>query len=66
MTRPATDGTFTIKGLPPGEYLLGAVLDLEPGEWNDPSVLEELVKSSAKISLREGETITQNYKVGGA
>jgi hypothetical protein len=66
MTRPATDGTFIIKGLPPGEYLFGAVLDLEPGEWTDPSVLEQLVRSSAKISLRDGETITQNYKVGGA
>jgi hypothetical protein len=66
MTRPATDGAFTVKGLPPGEYFLGAVLDLETGEWNDPSLLEQLVKSSAKITLREGETMTQNYKVGGA
>jgi hypothetical protein len=66
MTRPATDGAFTVKGLPPGEYFLGAVLDLEAGEWNDPSLLEQLVKSSATITVREGETITQNYKVGGA
>jgi hypothetical protein len=65
MTRPATDGTFTMKGLPPGEYFLSALLDLEPGEWNDPTLLEPLVTSSAKVTLREGETTTQNYRMGG-
>jgi hypothetical protein len=66
MTRPATDGTFTVKGLPPGEYLLAALLDLETGEWNDPTLLEQLVASSVKVALREGETTTQNYRMGGA
>ena len=36
MTRPATDGAFSVKGLPPGEYFLAALTDLETGEWNDP------------------------------
>lgn len=65
MVRPATDGTFTIKGLPPGEYLLAAPLDLETGEWNDPALLEELARASVKVTLREGETTTQNYRMGG-
>jgi hypothetical protein len=65
MTRPATDGTFTIKGLPPGEYLLAAPLDLEAGEWNDPALLEGLARASVKLTLREGETTTQNYRMGG-
>ena len=46
-TRPATDGAFTAKGLPPGEYFLAAMTDLDSGEWNDPALLEQLVKSSA-------------------
>jgi hypothetical protein len=66
MTRPATDGTFTLKGLPPGDYLLAALLDLENGEWNDPTVLESLAPSSVKVTLREGETTRQNYRMGGA
>ena len=66
MTRPATDGTFTVKGLAPGEYFLAAPLDLESGEWNDPTLLEQLVKSSVTVTLREGETTTQNYRMGGA
>ena len=43
MTRPATDGSFSVKGLPPGEYFLAALTDLETGEWNDPALLEQLV-----------------------
>jgi hypothetical protein len=65
MTRPATDGTFNVRGLPPGEYLLAALTDLETGEWNDPTLLEELLKSSAKVSLRDGETTTQDFRFGG-
>ena len=61
-TRPATDGAFTIKGVPAGEYFLVALPDVEPGEWNDASFLEALTKSSTTVTLREGETTTQNYR----
>jgi hypothetical protein len=64
-TRPATDGAFTLKGLLPGDYFLVALPDLEPGEWNDPAFLEQLVKSSTRITVRDGETTTQNYRIGG-
>ncbi len=66
MMRPATDGAFTAKGLPAGDYLLGALTDLEPGEWNDPAFLEQLVKSSVKVTLRDGETTSQDLRIGGA
>ena len=65
MTRPATDGAFTFKGLLPGEYFLVALPDLENGEWNDPTLLEQLVKSSATVTVRDGQTTTQNYRIGG-
>lgn len=63
--RPATDGAFSAVGLPPGEYFLGAMTDLESGEWNDPALLEGLVKTSVKITLREGETTRQDLRIGG-
>ena len=65
MTRPGTDGSYSIKGLPPGEYHLAALPDLETGEWNDPVLLEQLVPSSAKVTLRDGETTTQAFRIGG-
>jgi uncharacterized protein (DUF2141 family) len=66
MTRPATDGAFSVQGLPPGEYFLAALTDLETGEWNDPTLLEELVRSSAKVTLRDGETTTRDFRIGEA
>jgi hypothetical protein len=65
-TRPATDGAFTANGLPPGEYFVAALTDLESGEWNDPAFLEQLVSSSAKVTLREGETTRQDLRIGGS
>ena len=64
-TRPGTDGTFAFRGLPPGEYFLSALTDLAPGEWNDAALLEQLVPSSAKVTLREGQTTSQDFRIGG-
>ncbi len=66
MTRPATDGVFSVKGLPPGEYFLAALTDLETGEWNDPTLLEQLAGSSAKVTLQDGKTTTQDFRIGAA
>ena len=66
MTRPGTDGSYSVKGLPPGEYFLAAPTDLETGEWNDPTLLEQLVRSSARVTLKDGETTKQDFRVGGA
>jgi hypothetical protein len=64
MTRPATDGAFEIRGLPAGEYLVGALADLEPGEWHDPTLLEQLSPLAIKVALREGQSTTQDVRTG--
>ncbi len=63
--RPATDGTFVAKGLPAGEYYLAALTDLDSGESNDPTLLEQLAKTAATVVLREGETRNQDFRIGG-
>jgi hypothetical protein len=63
--RPATDGAFITKGLPPGEYFLAALTDLEPGEWNDPALLDRLVGTAIKVTLRDGEMTRQDVRIGG-
>jgi hypothetical protein len=64
-TRPGTDGKFVVPGLPPGEYRIAAVVDVAPGEVNDPAFLEQLVGASVKITLAEGERKTQDLRIAG-
>jgi hypothetical protein len=65
-SRPGPDGRFTFRNLPPGDYLLAAVLDVEPGEWNDPDFLAQLVTVSTKISFADGEKKTQDIRIAGS
>jgi protocatechuate 3,4-dioxygenase beta subunit len=64
--RPATDGRYSFRSLPPGDYRVAPVLDPEPGSWFDPAFLEELEKSSIRFSIAEGEKKEQNLRVPGA
>jgi hypothetical protein len=63
--RPSTDGAFSTTGLPAGEYFLAALTDLEPGEWNDPSLLERIVGSAIRVTVRDGEMTRQDLRIGG-
>ena len=64
-TRPASDGTFKIAGLPSGLYHLAAVTDYEPNEIYDPAFLELLQAASYRITLGDGEKKRQDLKVAG-
>jgi uncharacterized protein (DUF2141 family) len=63
QTRPASDGQFVIRGLPPGEYLLAALTDVENDEWFDQAFLRQLVPGAMKVSLGEGETKVQDVGI---
>jgi hypothetical protein len=65
MARPASDGKFTVRGLPAGDYLLAAVTDLEPGEFMDPHFLAPLGPASIPIHLGEGEAKVQDVRIAG-
>lgn len=63
--RPGTDGTFNIRGLPPGDYLIAAVTDVETGQWYDPALLGELRASGTPVHLVDGEQKIQNLRLAG-
>ena len=54
-TRPATDGRYSLSGLPAGDYRLVAVTDVEPGQWYDPAFLRELLGMALPITITDGE-----------
>jgi hypothetical protein len=64
-TRPGTDGTYTIRGIPPGDYRVIAVTDVDTGEWYDPDFLGQLIGAAIPISLSEGEQKVQDLRVAG-
>jgi hypothetical protein len=67
-TRPATDGRFTFSGLPPGEYRLAPIFDVEHGAWYDPAFLQQLDGGALRVQIADGEQKVQNLRIstGGA
>jgi hypothetical protein len=61
--RPSTDGKFSFRDLPPGEYRLAALDDAEPESWFDPNFLRSLMGTSTSVTIVEGEKKTQDMKV---
>jgi hypothetical protein len=56
------DGSFTIGGLPPGDYLVIALERLdaggEIGEWQSPDVLTRLSGAANRVRVGQGQTAT--------
>jgi hypothetical protein len=65
MARPASTGKYILRNLPPGEYFVAAVTDVEQGEWFDSAFLERLIAASARITLAESEKRTLDLRIAG-
>jgi hypothetical protein len=65
MARPASTGKYLVRNLPPGDYYVAAVTDIEFNAWYDNALLEALVAASTSITLGEGAKTTLDLKVGG-
>ena len=61
--RPAVDGSYIVRRLPPGEYLMVAMLDVETGEWSDPSFLQRIAASGVRVTVADGEQKVQDLRV---
>jgi hypothetical protein len=63
QTRPLSDGTYTIRYLPPGDYRIAAVTDLQQNEWVDPAFLRQLVDASIRLTIGENAKVVQNMQI---
>jgi hypothetical protein len=54
-----------VTGLPPGEYILCVVTDLDQSQLGDPTLFEQLMPAGVKLTLTEGEKKIQDFKIGG-
>jgi hypothetical protein len=64
-TRPATDGKYTFRDLPPGDYLVAALTDAEPGDWDSAEFLAQIAPGGIRVSVAEGERKTQDIRLAG-
>ena len=61
--RPGTDGKFTVRTLPPGDYKLATLLDFEPGSTSDPAFLQQIDASALRFTLNPGEKKQQDIRM---
>jgi hypothetical protein len=63
--QPATDGSFIVGALPPGEYAIAAVENLDARDLANTELLSRVVEGALKMTLTEGEKRRTDLKVGG-
>ena len=61
----ATDASFALRDLPPGEYLVAALTDVEPSDWFNPEFLRTVEASAVKVMLTAGSRTVQNLRIAG-
>jgi len=61
--RAGVDGSYRLSGLPPGEYFLCALTEIDPEQQYDPAYLEQFVPASIKISIADGEKKVQDLRI---
>jgi hypothetical protein len=61
--RPDANGQFRIRGLPPGDYMIVALDDVESGEWFDPAFLNSARRDAIRVSLSDGDTKSVELKL---
>lgn len=58
-----SDGRYTIRNLPPGDYRIAVASDLEPFDWFDPAVLERLMPGATRVTIAGAGTQTLDLVV---
>jgi protocatechuate 3,4-dioxygenase beta subunit len=63
MGRPDQDGRFKISGLPPSDYYIIALDQIDPGQLSDPEFLDAIRTKATPITIHDGETRTVDLKI---
>ena len=61
--RPATDGRFTLAGLPAGEYHVAALVDLIEADLLDAAYLAGIAPAALRLTIAAGEMTVQDLRV---
>lgn len=64
-TRPDLNNRYRVR-VPPGDYYIVALTEIEQGEWNDPDFLLQLRDRATRVTIDEGERKTLDVTVSEA
>jgi hypothetical protein len=56
LVRTDAEGRYVVRNLPPGDYRIAVIADLEQGEWFDPDVLARLGGTTVTVAGVEKRT----------
>jgi hypothetical protein len=65
QVRPGTNGSYRMPALPPGEYYVTALTDMEPNQTFDDAFFEQLIPTAVKVVVGDGEKKVQDFRIGG-
>jgi hypothetical protein len=63
MVTVAEDGTFAVRQVVPGRYILSAVVGMELSDVRHPDTLSQLDNASIQLNIRRGERIFKAVRV---
>jgi hypothetical protein len=64
-TRSGTDGRWSIRDLPAGDYLVGAFSDVSDDDLRDRAFFEALAAAAVRVSVGEGASVRLDLRIGG-
>jgi hypothetical protein len=63
LVRPAPAGTYTIGGLPPGDYFVIATSDNLGAEWQTPRRLDAWTRAATRVTIADADAHTQDLRI---
>lgn len=63
IAQPGPDGKFRFLLLPPGDYRIAALADIEPGRQFDPDWLSQILGAGIAVQLNDGDKRIQDIRI---
>ena len=60
--RTSKTGTYSIQGLPQGEYYIAAIASTSSREWQDPKFLEAVAPLATRVTILDGDKKTLDLR----
>jgi hypothetical protein len=63
LARAGSDGSFVVRGLPAGEYLVAALTDIDASDLADVEFLEKIATAAVRVGIAAGQRARQDLRI---